>query len=282
MDRRICRTTKQCLELLQSLPDNNSDAAEMDNEESGFEVDRVRKDEFSSEEDASEVPGLSVRRGCRRSRGRRSNLVATPARMPATSPGSAPEPDPAATSEVAPAPPGTQEAGNDGTVWNTINPGVEAAGAGWESSAKNEVKVEEVRGSRNGKKKSSGMKSGLSRKDELFKDLINQFTTSCLDFPKSIAQTDGSYFVQDAHELFHVLTSSLEEEERDRHPRITHLFDVQSLESAAGMDEKNLSCRSRGPLHPLPNSWQSQHPFHGRLTSNMVCKRCDQQVRSVH
>ncbi|KAK1156447.1 hypothetical protein AOXY_G25423 [Acipenser oxyrinchus oxyrinchus] len=87
----------------------------------------------------------------------------------------------------------------------------------------------------------------------------------------------SSFEEQDAHELFHVLTSSLEEEERARHPRITHLFDVQSLESAAGMDEKNLSCRSRGPLHPLPNSWQSQHPFHGRLTSNMVCKRCDQQ-----
>ncbi|MGH0184604.1 UNVERIFIED_CONTAM: hypothetical protein FKN15_014939 [Acipenser sinensis] len=60
-------------------------------------------------------------------------------------------------------------------------------------------------------------------------------------------------FVQDAHELFHVLTSSLEEEERDRHPRITHLFDVQSLERAAGMDEKNLSCRSRGMVPGLLN-----------------------------
>ncbi|MGH0166591.1 UNVERIFIED_CONTAM: hypothetical protein FKN15_051008 [Acipenser sinensis] len=54
--------------------------------------------------------------------------------MPATSPASAPAPDPAATSPeasaspaVTPAPPGAQEAGNDGTVWNTINPGVEAA-----------------------------------------------------------------------------------------------------------------------------------------------------------
>lgn len=34
---------------------------------------------------------------------------------------------------------------------------------------------------------------------------------------------------QDAHELFHVLTSSLEDE-RDRQPRVTHLFDVHSLE----------------------------------------------------
>lgn len=34
---------------------------------------------------------------------------------------------------------------------------------------------------------------------------------------------------QDAHELFHVLTSSLEEEQ-ERQPRVAHLFDVQTLE----------------------------------------------------
>lgn len=34
---------------------------------------------------------------------------------------------------------------------------------------------------------------------------------------------------QDAHELFHVLTSSLEEE-RERQPRVTHLFDMETLE----------------------------------------------------
>ncbi len=34
---------------------------------------------------------------------------------------------------------------------------------------------------------------------------------------------------QDAHELFHVLTSSLEEE-RERQPRVAHLFDMQTLE----------------------------------------------------
>uniref|UniRef100_UPI00398ECFCB ubiquitin carboxyl-terminal hydrolase 30-like isoform X5 n=1 Tax=Pristiophorus japonicus TaxID=55135 RepID=UPI00398ECFCB len=42
-------------------------------------------------------------------------------------------------------------------------------------------------------------------------------------------------------------------------------------------EEKQLSCRSRGPLLPPPSPWKSQHPFHGRLTSNMVCKRCEQQ-----
>lgn len=34
---------------------------------------------------------------------------------------------------------------------------------------------------------------------------------------------------QDAHELFHVLTSTLEEE-RERQPRVTHLFDMETLE----------------------------------------------------
>ncbi|KAG7274711.1 hypothetical protein CRUP_021152 [Coryphaenoides rupestris] len=67
---------------------------------------------------------------------------------------------------------------------------------------------------------------------------------------------------QDAHELFHVLTSSLEEE-RDRLPRVSHLFDVESLEAT--------------PLHPIPSPWKLQHPFHGRLTSNMLCKRCKHQ-----
>ncbi|KAM4616488.1 ubiquitin carboxyl-terminal hydrolase 30 isoform 2-T3 [Polymixia lowei] len=86
----------------------------------------------------------------------------------------------------------------------------------------------------------------------------------------------SSFEEQDAHELFHVLTSSLEEE-RDRQPKVTHLFDMQSLESLPELDEKTMSCRSRAPLHPIPGPWKMQHPFHGRLTSNMSCKRCEQQ-----
>ncbi|KAG7244062.1 hypothetical protein INR49_006224, partial [Caranx melampygus] len=131
----------------------------------------------------------------------------------------------------------------------------------------------------------------------------------------------SSFEEQDAHELFHVLTSSLEEE-RDRQPKVTHLFDMQSLEasyriptctvskashkslvtavasfvanlvllsqlhcifvftlyqSLPDQDEKTMTCRSRAPLHPIPSPWKFQHPFHGRLTSNMSCKRCEQQ-----
>lgn len=33
-----------------------------------------------------------------------------------------------------------------------------------------------------------------------------------------------------------------------------------------------------GSLPPVSNHWKSQHPFHGRLTSNMVCKHCEHQV----
>ncbi|XP_041854538.1 ubiquitin carboxyl-terminal hydrolase 30 isoform X1 [Melanotaenia boesemani] len=86
----------------------------------------------------------------------------------------------------------------------------------------------------------------------------------------------SSFEEQDAHELFHVLTSSLEEE-RDRQPKVTHLFDMQSLESLPDQDEKTMDCISRAPLHPIPGPWKFQHPFHGRLTSNMSCKHCEIQ-----
>ncbi|XP_056313505.1 ubiquitin carboxyl-terminal hydrolase 30 isoform X2 [Danio aesculapii] len=85
-----------------------------------------------------------------------------------------------------------------------------------------------------------------------------------------------SFEEQDAHELFHVLTSSLEEEQ-ERQPRVAHLFDMQTLEKSVESKEKNISCRSGGPLHPIPSLWRTRHPFHGRLTSYMACKRCEQQ-----
>ncbi|XP_039717693.1 ubiquitin carboxyl-terminal hydrolase 30 isoform X3 [Pteropus medius] len=86
----------------------------------------------------------------------------------------------------------------------------------------------------------------------------------------------SSFEEQDAHELFHVITSSLEDE-RDRQPRVTHLFDVHSLEQQSEITPKQITCRTRGAPHPSSNHWKSQHPFHGRLTSNMVCKHCEHQ-----
>ncbi|XP_036759891.2 ubiquitin carboxyl-terminal hydrolase 30 isoform X3 [Manis pentadactyla] len=86
----------------------------------------------------------------------------------------------------------------------------------------------------------------------------------------------SSFEEQDAHELFHVITSSLEDE-RDRQTRVTHLFDVHSLEQQSEITPKQITCRTRGSPHPTSNHWKSQHPFHGRLTSNMVCKHCEHQ-----
>ncbi|XP_072921988.1 ubiquitin carboxyl-terminal hydrolase 30-like isoform X4 [Hemitrygon akajei] len=79
---------------------------------------------------------------------------------------------------------------------------------------------------------------------------------------------------QDAHELFHVLTSALEDE-HDRHSPVAHLFDIQSLQSPPEFEESQMSCRSRRPLLPPPRPWKFQHPFHGRLTSNMSPVRYD-------
>ncbi|XP_009424475.2 ubiquitin carboxyl-terminal hydrolase 30 isoform X5 [Pan troglodytes] len=89
----------------------------------------------------------------------------------------------------------------------------------------------------------------------------------------------SSFEEQDAHELFHVITSSLEDE-RDRQPRVTHLFDVHSLEQQSEITPKQITCRTRGSPHPTSNHWKSQHPFHGRLTSNMVCKHCEHQIEA--
>lgn len=79
-------------------------------------------------------------------------------------------------------------------------------------------------------------------------------------------------------------------------------------QSLPDQDEKTMTCRSRGkeseisgsldheftenyiyktifcfaaPLHPIPSPWKFQHPFHGRLTSNMSCKCCEQQVSLI-
>ncbi|XP_075070342.1 ubiquitin carboxyl-terminal hydrolase 30 [Mixophyes fleayi] len=96
-----------------------------------------------------------------------------------------------------------------------------------------------------------------------------------LDVLRTYRWQISSFEEQDAHELFHVLTSSLEDE-RDHQPRISHLFDIHSLELPQ-ITERQIHCRTQGVLNPIPRQWKSQHPFHGRLTSNMVCKNCQHQ-----
>ena len=59
---------------------------------------------------------------------------------------------------------------------------------------------------------------------------ITIYNIACCGLYKSVCLC---WFIpsQDAHELFHVLTSSLEEE-RDRQPKVAPLFDMQSLEAS--------------------------------------------------
>ncbi|XP_056384779.1 ubiquitin carboxyl-terminal hydrolase 30 isoform X2 [Hyla sarda] len=96
-----------------------------------------------------------------------------------------------------------------------------------------------------------------------------------LDVLRTYRWQISSFEEQDAHELFHVLTSSLEDE-RDHQPHVTHLFDVNTLELPQSTD-RQIHCRTQGVLNPIPRQWKSQHPFHGRLTSNMICKHCQHQ-----
>ncbi|XP_055002745.1 ubiquitin carboxyl-terminal hydrolase 30 isoform X2 [Sorex araneus] len=99
---------------------------------------------------------------------------------------------------------------------------------------------------------------------------------SCLlDVLRTYRWQISSFEEQDAHELFHIITASLEDE-RDRQPQVTPLFDVQALEQSE-VTPRQTTCHTRGTPHPASSHWKSQHPFHGRLTSNMVCKHCEHQ-----
>ncbi|XP_075686554.1 ubiquitin carboxyl-terminal hydrolase 30 isoform X2 [Rhinoderma darwinii] len=118
---------------------------------------------------------------------------------------------------------------------------------------------------------------------QLLKALCNQEAaadevldaSTLLDVLRTYRWQISSFEEQDAHELFHVLTSSLEDE-RDHQPHVTHLFDVHALDPPQSTD-RQIHCRTQGVLNPIPRLWKSQHPFHGRLTSNMICKHCQHQ-----
>ncbi|XP_029475190.1 ubiquitin carboxyl-terminal hydrolase 30 [Rhinatrema bivittatum] len=114
----------------------------------------------------------------------------------------------------------------------------------------------------------------LSTQETMEDDVVD--ASGLLDVLRMYRWQISSFEEQDAHELFHVLTSSLEDE-RERRPRVTHLFDIHSLEDQPEITERQISCRTRGSLHLIPSHWKCQHPFHGRLTSNMLCKRCKHQ-----
>ncbi|RMC05826.1 hypothetical protein DUI87_17369 [Hirundo rustica rustica] len=86
----------------------------------------------------------------------------------------------------------------------------------------------------------------------------------------------SSFEEQDAHELFHVLTSSLEDE-RDRQPRVTHLFDVHSLESPVRFDtfdSLSLSIPAAVWGRPMTLDHCLHHFISSESVKDVVCDNC--------
>ncbi|KAJ8312104.1 hypothetical protein KUTeg_009477 [Tegillarca granosa] len=79
---------------------------------------------------------------------------------------------------------------------------------------------------------------------------------------------------QDAHEFFHVLTETLDEE-TSRYRGLVSLFDVESIQSKQlqYQTEKHAITRSRGLLPVLPHN-VVDHPFRGLLASQLECIEC--------
>ncbi|KAL3857435.1 hypothetical protein ACJMK2_012106 [Sinanodonta woodiana] len=79
---------------------------------------------------------------------------------------------------------------------------------------------------------------------------------------------------QDAHELFHALTQTLDEETM-KYPTIVPLFDIHLLQNPSLHYQSELTAitRSKGLLPVLPSS-QMEHPFRGLLASQLQCIEC--------
>uniref|UniRef100_A0A3Q2PMA4 Ubiquitin carboxyl-terminal hydrolase n=1 Tax=Fundulus heteroclitus TaxID=8078 RepID=A0A3Q2PMA4_FUNHE len=104
----------------------------------------------------------------------------------------------------------------------------------------------------------SGLPSIQSCKD-------NQLSSTLLQLLKALSSEEpGDEDVLDAGCLLDVLR--------------LYRWHISSFEEQSPPDEeKTVACISRAPLHPIPGPWKFHHPFHGRLTSNMSCKRCNIQ-----
>ncbi|XP_014661688.1 PREDICTED: ubiquitin carboxyl-terminal hydrolase 30-like [Priapulus caudatus] len=82
---------------------------------------------------------------------------------------------------------------------------------------------------------------------------------------------------QDAHELLHVLTATLDEDLTPT-PAVVPLFDVHSLQvgtfNACGVD---VITRARTSL-PRLSTQRASLPFRGLLASQMICKQCSHKL----
>lgn len=88
---------------------------------------------------------------------------------------------------------------------------------------------------------------------------------------------------QDAHEMFHVLTETLDEE-ATRFPRVLPLFDLSALQGCRSAQcQPAASARSKieADLPVLPQR-DFRHPFQGLLASQLQCKKCGHKCPVKH
>lgn len=79
---------------------------------------------------------------------------------------------------------------------------------------------------------------------------------------------------QDAHEMFHVLTTTLEEEIQHYKLVVSSLADVANLDRECDQPIRGLS-KCRSPLADLrQNAFRHAFPFRGMLASQLCCKTC--------
>ncbi|XP_041378183.1 ubiquitin carboxyl-terminal hydrolase 30-like isoform X2 [Gigantopelta aegis] len=79
---------------------------------------------------------------------------------------------------------------------------------------------------------------------------------------------------QDAHELFQVLTQTLDEE-TSRYPSVVSLFDVKALQNPLNRYQPDGMAFTRsGSLLPILPQRDMEHPFRGLLASQLDCQHC--------
>ncbi|KAK3084262.1 hypothetical protein FSP39_010785 [Pinctada imbricata] len=77
---------------------------------------------------------------------------------------------------------------------------------------------------------------------------------------------------QDAHEMFHVITQTLDEETA-KYPGVVSLFDADSIQGTDHQVNENAITRTLSPLPALPHR-EMEHPFRGLLASQLECIKC--------
>ncbi|CAH1801581.1 unnamed protein product [Owenia fusiformis] len=78
---------------------------------------------------------------------------------------------------------------------------------------------------------------------------------------------------QDAHELFHVLTESLDEE-TSRFPAVLSLLEVLDLQKGQYLNHTDFKSKINSELPSLPERQSNNLPFRGLLACQLSCKLC--------